>query len=154
MFRQMFALQPVNLLTRTSFMSRRAPTPSTLLFSNSELESSFTQGWFHFRWLCRQHEAPPLRTHPLFPRRASFPPPPVANLVSCFFLFLARPHDALCFCFTYISTLFLITLLLINLHAKGMHYTVDDEDEDWSSSGDVKYHLGTSMDRTYPDGRR
>ncbi|CAN0109971.1 unnamed protein product, partial [Hapterophycus canaliculatus] len=29
-----------------------------------------------------------------------------------------------------------------------------NDDEDWSSSGDVKYHLGTSMDRTYPDGRR
>ena len=26
--------------------------------------------------------------------------------------------------------------------------------DDWSSSGDVKYHLGTSMDRSYPDGRR
>lgn len=25
---------------------------------------------------------------------------------------------------------------------------------DWSSAGDVKYHLGTSMDRSYPDGRR
>ncbi|KAJ1446399.1 thiamine diphosphate-binding protein [Pelagophyceae sp. CCMP2097] len=25
---------------------------------------------------------------------------------------------------------------------------------DWSSSGDVKYHLGTSIDRAYPDGRR
>ena len=25
---------------------------------------------------------------------------------------------------------------------------------DWSGSGDVKYHLGTSYDRTYPDGRR
>ena len=24
---------------------------------------------------------------------------------------------------------------------------------DWSMSGDVKYHLGTSMTRTYPDGR-
>mmetsp|Transcript_16197 Transcript_16197/g.23787 ORF Transcript_16197/g.23787 Transcript_16197/m.23787 type:complete len:292 (-) Transcript_16197:199-1074(-) len=24
---------------------------------------------------------------------------------------------------------------------------------EWGSSGDVKYHLGTSMDRTYPDGR-
>ncbi len=24
---------------------------------------------------------------------------------------------------------------------------------DWSGSGDVKYHLGTSYDRTYPDGR-
>lgn len=28
-----------------------------------------------------------------------------------------------------------------------------DEDPDWSSSGDVKYHLGTSFDRTYPDGK-
>lgn len=27
------------------------------------------------------------------------------------------------------------------------------ENADWSSSGDVKYHLGTSYDRTYPDGR-
>ena len=26
--------------------------------------------------------------------------------------------------------------------------------DDWSSAGDVKYHLGTSMDRVYPDGRR
>ena len=25
---------------------------------------------------------------------------------------------------------------------------------DWSGSGDVKYHLGTSFDRTYPDGRK
>jgi 2-oxoglutarate dehydrogenase E1 component len=25
---------------------------------------------------------------------------------------------------------------------------------DWSGSGDVKYHLGTSYDRTYPDGRK
>ena len=24
----------------------------------------------------------------------------------------------------------------------------------WAGSGDVKYHLGTSHDRTYPDGRR
>uniref|UniRef100_A0A7S2S9S3 2-oxoglutarate dehydrogenase, mitochondrial n=1 Tax=Rhizochromulina marina TaxID=1034831 RepID=A0A7S2S9S3_9STRA len=30
---------------------------------------------------------------------------------------------------------------------------VDDEDGDWSSSGDVKYHLGTSFRRAYPDGR-
>ncbi|CAM9932887.1 unnamed protein product [Pylaiella littoralis] len=37
---------------------------------------------------------------------------------------------------------------------QGTHYEFDDNsDEDWSSSGDVKYHLGTSMDRTYPDGR-
>ncbi len=27
------------------------------------------------------------------------------------------------------------------------------ETGDWSGSGDVKYHLGTSHDRTYPDGR-
>jgi hypothetical protein len=27
------------------------------------------------------------------------------------------------------------------------------ESGDWSGSGDVKYHLGTSFDRTYPDGR-
>ena len=26
--------------------------------------------------------------------------------------------------------------------------------DDWSGSGDVKYHLGTSYDRTYPDGRK
>lgn len=38
---------------------------------------------------------------------------------------------------------------------QGTHYEFDEDgDEDWSSSGDVKYHLGTSMDRTYPDGRR
>lgn len=48
-----------------------------------------------------------------------------------------------------------VSLLL----CKGTHYDFDesnsdDADEDWSSSGDVKYHLGTSMDRTYPDGRR
>jgi 2-oxoglutarate dehydrogenase E1 component len=29
-----------------------------------------------------------------------------------------------------------------------------DGDEDWSCSGDVKYHLGTSFDRKYPDGRQ
>eukprot|EP00904_Undaria_pinnatifida_P004984 jgi/Undpi1/1615/HiC_scaffold_11.g05005.m1 len=41
---------------------------------------------------------------------------------------------------------------------QGTHYDVDEfvdeNDDDWSGSGDVKYHLGTSMDRTYPDGRR
>ena len=26
--------------------------------------------------------------------------------------------------------------------------------DEWTASGDVKYHLGTSMDRTYPDGRK
>jgi len=39
----------------------------------------------------------------------------------------------------------------------GTHY---DEDyhtkglKDWGSAGDVKYHMGSSMDRTYPDGRK
>ncbi|GAB5365797.1 hypothetical protein AAMO2058_001089300 [Amorphochlora amoebiformis] len=29
----------------------------------------------------------------------------------------------------------------------------DDTPDDWSVSGDVKYHLGTQFDRKYPDGR-
>jgi len=38
---------------------------------------------------------------------------------------------------------------------QGTHYDLDSYmKDDWASSGDVKYHLGTSMDRTYPDGRR
>lgn len=38
---------------------------------------------------------------------------------------------------------------------QGTHYDLDEYlQEDWSSAGDVKYHLGTSMDRAYPDGRR
>jgi len=38
---------------------------------------------------------------------------------------------------------------------QGTHYDLDEYlEDDYSSSGDVKYHLGTSMDRTYPDGRR
>jgi len=38
---------------------------------------------------------------------------------------------------------------------QGTHYDLDEYmRNDWSSAGDVKYHLGTSMDRTYPDGRR
>ncbi len=37
---------------------------------------------------------------------------------------------------------------------QGTHYKLEEFTcDDWSSSGDVKYHLGTSMDRTYPDGR-
>jgi 2-oxoglutarate dehydrogenase E1 component len=38
---------------------------------------------------------------------------------------------------------------------QGTHYDLDKliGTDDWSGSGDVKYHLGTSMDRTYPDGR-
>lgn len=31
---------------------------------------------------------------------------------------------------------------------------LSEEEADWSSSGDVKYHLGTSFERAYPDGRR
>jgi len=37
------------------------------------------------------------------------------------------------------------------------HYDLEeyrDAHSDWSMSGDVKYHLGTTMSRTYPDGRR
>ena len=38
---------------------------------------------------------------------------------------------------------------------QGTHYDLDEYmRDDWSSAGDVKYHLGTSMDRVYPDGRR
>ncbi len=38
---------------------------------------------------------------------------------------------------------------------QGTHYDLDEYlKHDWASSGDVKYHLGTSMDRSYPDGRR
>lgn len=38
---------------------------------------------------------------------------------------------------------------------QGTHYDLDEYlENDWASSGDVKYHLGTSMDRSYPDGRR
>ena len=38
---------------------------------------------------------------------------------------------------------------------QGTHYDLDAYlKHDWSSAGDVKYHLGTSMDRSYPDGRR
>ena len=39
---------------------------------------------------------------------------------------------------------------------KGAHRTdvaADGVDDDWSSSGDVKYHMGTSYQRSYPDGR-
>jgi 2-oxoglutarate dehydrogenase E1 component len=38
---------------------------------------------------------------------------------------------------------------------KGTDHEINESDEgDWSSSGDVKYHLGTSFDRRYPDGRQ
>eukprot|EP00612_Vaucheria_litorea_P005795 CAMPEP_0171464818 /NCGR_PEP_ID=MMETSP0945-20130129/8029_1 /TAXON_ID=109269 /ORGANISM="Vaucheria litorea, Strain CCMP2940" /LENGTH=956 /DNA_ID=CAMNT_0011992071 /DNA_START=277 /DNA_END=3147 /DNA_ORIENTATION=+ len=38
---------------------------------------------------------------------------------------------------------------------QGTHYEMDkNENDDWTNAGDVKYHLGTSMDRSYPDGRR
>lgn len=42
---------------------------------------------------------------------------------------------------------------------QGTHFDILEhdkgQDEDgWGSSGDVKYHLGSSMDRTYPDGRK
>lgn len=38
---------------------------------------------------------------------------------------------------------------------QGTHYDLDEYlKHDWSSAGDVKYHLGTSMERSYPDGRK
>ena len=40
---------------------------------------------------------------------------------------------------------------------QGTHYSTDEYtkgNHSWGISGDVKYHLGSSMDRTYPDGRR
>lgn len=75
------------------------------------------------------------------------PPPGPLPRRHNFFLFSSLTYAVyLCMCFG--RFYFPLTL------AQGMHYTVDDDDEDWSSSGDVKYHLGTSMDRTYPDGRR
>jgi len=47
---------------------------------------------------------------------------------------------------------------LIFSEFQGTHYDVVDysklDSSSWGMSGDVKYHLGTSMDRTYPDGRR
>jgi 2-oxoglutarate dehydrogenase E1 component len=48
---------------------------------------------------------------------------------------------------------------LIFSEFSGTHYKVEDhhkrnDNEHWGMSGDVKYHLGSSMDRTYPDGRR
>ena len=46
---------------------------------------------------------------------------------------------------------------LIFSEFQGTHYDVGDYSKlnnNWGMSGDVKYHLGTSMDRTYPDGRR
>jgi len=46
---------------------------------------------------------------------------------------------------------------LIFSEFQGTHYTPDKyikSNHSWGISGDVKYHLGSSMDRTYPDGRR
>lgn len=40
---------------------------------------------------------------------------------------------------------------------QGTGYDIEDYTKgvnNWGISGDVKYHLGSSMDRTYPDGRR
>mmetsp|Transcript_22733 Transcript_22733/g.56174 ORF Transcript_22733/g.56174 Transcript_22733/m.56174 type:complete len:975 (-) Transcript_22733:312-3236(-) len=45
---------------------------------------------------------------------------------------------------------------LIFSEFSGTNYNVDDYtkgNSKWGISGDVKYHLGSSMDRTYPDGR-
>ena len=43
---------------------------------------------------------------------------------------------------------------LIFKEFQGLHYDLDDLDQLFSYSSDVKYHLGTSMDRSYPDGRQ
>lgn len=48
---------------------------------------------------------------------------------------------------------------LIFSEFQGTHYDVKDHYKEsgsskWGMSGDVKYHLGSSMDRTYPDGRQ
>lgn len=46
---------------------------------------------------------------------------------------------------------------LIFSEFQGTHFNVDDftkGNNSWGISGDVKYHLGSSMDRTYPDGRK
>mmetsp|Transcript_244 Transcript_244/g.383 ORF Transcript_244/g.383 Transcript_244/m.383 type:complete len:1093 (+) Transcript_244:286-3564(+) len=45
---------------------------------------------------------------------------------------------------------------LIFSEFQGTHYELDEHTKSngkWGFSGDVKYHLGSSMDRTYPDGR-
>ena len=39
-------------------------------------------------------------------------------------------------------------------HVDMQAYSAKLASGDWSGSGDVKYHLGTSTDRTYPDGRK
>ena len=52
--------------------------------------------------------------------------------------------------------------VLCNVIRKPMEEVFQDFDDvhtekdvaEWSGSGDVKYHLGTSYDRTYPDGRK
>jgi 2-oxoglutarate dehydrogenase E1 component len=46
---------------------------------------------------------------------------------------------------------------LIFSEFQGTHFDIDDFTKGhtkYGISGDVKYHLGSSMDRTYPDGRR
>jgi 2-oxoglutarate dehydrogenase complex dehydrogenase (E1) component-like enzyme len=46
---------------------------------------------------------------------------------------------------------------LIFSEFSGTHYNLDEHvkgNNRWGISGDVKYHLGSSMDRTYPDGRK
>lgn len=45
---------------------------------------------------------------------------------------------------------------LIFAEFQGTHYDISNHtksQKSWGISGDVKYHLGASMDRTYPDGR-
>mmetsp|Transcript_9443 Transcript_9443/g.14516 ORF Transcript_9443/g.14516 Transcript_9443/m.14516 type:complete len:1074 (+) Transcript_9443:233-3454(+) len=45
---------------------------------------------------------------------------------------------------------------LIFSEFQGTHFDIAEHtksNDTWGTSGDVKYHLGSSMDRTYPDGR-
>ena len=46
---------------------------------------------------------------------------------------------------------------LIFAEFQGIHYDITQHtksNNNWGIAGDVKYHLGSSMDRTYPDGRK
>ena len=52
-----------------------------------------------------------------------------------------------------VSNWFVCTLIQIQSCVQGAGHAMPDED-DWSSSGDVKYHLGTSCVTNYPDGRQ
>ena len=56
-------------------------------------------------------------------------------------------------CFARIEGLHCIMSFLLGSHFDIEQYENEMNSDNWSGSGDVKYHLGTSYDRTYPDGR-